>query len=357
MCADALLSLGEPQGQLIATHLAGLRDEPLEQELTGSLERMLSVEPTTRSLPRLAVDWRFGCVEALRWTGAAWDGFEPLERFVRALVELTTTPAELVASLDWDARLAPERLRVHRLLARLRTLHVAPWNVRPDHQPLWRLLREVGLPPRVRELVIDDVPHPRRDTHQLTWVELGDLSDTWPALAQLEALWLRGSYLSTGRIVLPNARAFTLVSSTFTDVDALRAADWPMLETLSVCFGDDSYAERAVSLDEVRALLRELPPTLKHLGLRNLPFTDELLPFLARWPGLARLESLDLSLGVLLDGARALRELAPAFRHLVRLDVTDTGLPDLEALQREVPGLWRGRQWRDKAARYVSLTE
>lgn len=124
-----------------------------------------------------------------------------------------------------------------------------------------------------------------------------------------------------------------------------------------MCFGDDSYVERAVSLDEVRALLREVPPTVRHLGLRNLPFTDELVPHLARAPVLRQLETLDLSLGVLLDGAEALREHAASFRHLTRLDVTDTGLPDFDALKLELPALFRGEQWRDKAGRYPSLTE
>lgn len=350
VCADMLLAAGEPQGQLMAKHLAGLRDEALEAEL-GALVS------STLGSPHLALDWRAGFVDALRWTGLRWSGFADVERFVRTLTELTTLPADLVPSLDWDPRTAPLRLRAHRLLTQLHTLHFAPWDVRPDYQRLWELLAEVGLPPRVRRLVADDVPHPRRDTHQLTWISLGDLTAAWPAFAQLEALHLRGSYLTPGRIVLPKARAFTLVSSTFTDVAALRAAHWPKLETLSVCFGDDSYVEAGASLEAVRALVREVPPTVKHLGLRNLPFADELVPFLAGSQAVARLETLDLSLGVLLDGAPALRTHAAAFRHLARLDVTDTGLPDFEALALELPALYRGEQWRPKTRRYVSLTE
>lgn len=353
VCADALLSAGEAQGQLMAKQLAGLRDDALERELEGAVRRVLGVEDEQA----LKLEWRAGFIDAVRWTGARWGGPGPLEAFLGALVQLTTTPAELVASLDWDARLAPERLRVHRLLARVRTLQVAPWAVEPNYSLLWDFFARHGLPPRVRHFIADDVPHPRRDTHQLTWVLLGDLSGAWPSLAQLETLYLRGSNLAPGRIVAPNLRAFTLVSSTFTEVDVLRAARWPKLETLSVCFGDDSYVERAVSLDEVRALLREVPPTVRHLGLRNLPFTDGLVPHLARAPVLRQLETLDLSLGVLLDGAEALREHAAAFRHLTRLDVTDTGLPDFDALKLELPALFRGEQWRDKAGRYPSLTE
>lgn len=357
VCADMLLAAGEPQGQLMAKHLAGLRDEPLEEELAALVRSTLGVGEPLNGMRRLELEWKAGFVDALKWTGVGWTGFADVERFVRTLTELTTLPADLVPSLDWDPRTAPLRLRAHRLLTRVRTLHLAPWDVRPDYEPLWELLGEVGLPPRVRCLVADDVPHPRRDTHQLTWVSLGDLTAAWPVFAQLEALHLRGSYLTPGRIVLPEARAFTLVSSTFTDVEALRAAHWPKLERLSVCFGDDSYVEAGASLDAVRALLREVPPTVKHLGLRNLPFTDELLPYLAKSPTLRQLETLDLSAGVLLDGAPALRTHVDAFRHLARLDVTDTGLPDFEALALELPALFRGEQWRDKTRRYVSLTE
>jgi hypothetical protein len=89
----------------------------------------------------------------------------------------------------------------------------------------------------------------------------------------------------------------------------------------------------------VLVLLEALAQTVTHLGLRNLSFTDELVPALARSPALQRLEVLDLSLGVLLDGAAPLRRHADAFRHLHRLDVTHTGLRDFEALQAVIPAL------------------
>jgi hypothetical protein len=147
------------------------------------------------------------------------------------------------------------------------------------------------------------------------------------------------------------------VTSTLDGVAELRSARWPKLKTLSVCFGDDRYNATPCTEGEVAALIREVPPTVTHLGLRNLPFTEALLEVLAGSAVLPRLEVLDLSLGVLLEGRAPLLRLASKFAHLVRLEVTDTGLPDFEAVKQVIPGLTRGPEWRTKVHRYVSLME
>lgn len=350
VCADALLAAGEPQGQLMALHLRGLADPALEGELGQLVRRVLGeVE--------VEFGWRWGFIDAVRWSG--WNGFEPIEDSYVELARLLRTKVELVPALPWSKDIsASDRLRVHRLLSRLKTLHIGPWEGRPRHDQLWQLLAREGLPPSVTELIASDVPHPHRDEHQITWVELGDLSLAGDSLRQLERLRLRGSYLHLGQLDLPRLEEFSLFSSTFSEVSAIRSARWPRLQKLSLAFGDETYNPRTTPIDELVALVREVPVTVKHLGLRNLLHTDALIAPLAKSAVLKRLTQLDLSFGVLLErGAASLEQHAAAFAHLEVLDVTDTGLTRFDEMKERIPGLHRGPEWRTKVERYVSVSE
>lgn len=353
ICADALLAEGEPQGQLMALHLRGLDDAKIASELIALTRRILDAADADEGLD---LEWHRGFLVAARFGGLR--GFDRLAEQLRWLIEFVNTDPQLVVAFPWREGQTPEeRVRVHRLLRRLRTLHLGPWDIRPRHDALWTLLSEIGLPRTVEHLIIDDVPHRHRDEHQITWVELGDLDGVWPAFSRLHELTLRGSYLRLGEIVAPELRRFTITSSTFNDTAAIRAARWPKLEALNIAFGDGEYASVPATIDDVKAMVRELPSSVSRLGLRNLPFTDELIPWLAKSEILPRLTHLDLSLGVLFGAEAALEEHAAAFKHLTLLDVTDTGLDEVERLTRHVPGLIRGPQWRQKDHRYVSIRE
>lgn len=356
ICADALLAAGEPQGQLISLHVRGLQDRGLELEQEQVVRKVIG-EPWFEEDRGVDLEWRWGFIETIRWAG--WHGFERIDQQYRELTRLLKTSAELVPSLPWRQDLSVrDRVRAHRLLARLKTLHIGPWDVRPSHDLLWQLLAREGLPPSVTELIVADVPHPHRDEHQITWIDLGDLSQATAALQQLERLFIRGSYLRLGRVEFPNLRHFLLFSSTFDELGALRSANWPKLETLSVAFGGEEYNPNPVTMDDVMALVREAPPKVTHLGLRNLAFTDELIAPLSASATLKRLAELDLSFGVLLErGAELLHRHAAAFAHLKKLDVTDTGLTDFDALKEKIPGLFKGPEWRQKVERYPSVSE
>lgn len=353
ICADALMAEGEPQGQVMAMQLRGLDDATGSSELRTLAHTVLDAADEDDGVE---LEWRWGFL-----TAARFGGFRPFDRLASQLKWLTqfaNTGPELVVAMPWRAGQTPEqRVRVHRLLRQLRTLHVGPWEIRPNHSALWTLFEQSGLPRTVEHLVIDDVPHRHRDEHQITWVDLGDLGNAWPAFSRLRELTLRGSYLRLGEIVAPELRRLTITSSTFNDTGAIRGARWPKLEELDIAFGDGEYVSVPASIDDVKAMVRELPPTVTRLGLRNLPFTDELIPWLAKSSPLERLTHLDLSLGVLFGAERALGEHAAAFQHLKRLDVTDTGLDDVERLTRQIPGLHREVHWRQKDHRYVSIRE
>ncbi|MFT3708648.1 MAG: hypothetical protein QM817_13435 [Archangium sp.] len=356
ICADALLASGEPQGQVMSLHLQGLTDRGAELELE-QLTRKIIGEPWFEEDHGVDLEWKRGFIDAIRWAG--WHEFDRIERQYAELTRLLKTAAELVPSLPWRQDVSvTERVRAHRLLARLRTIHVGPWEPRPRHDRLWQLLAREGLPPSVKELIVADVPHPQRDEHQITWIDLGDLSQANAALQTLDRLFIRGSYLRLGRVDLPNLKDFTIFSSTFDELGALRSAKWPSLERLSIGFGDDEYNPTPTTVEDVSAFLREVPSKVTHLGLRNLAFTDELIPALASATVLKRLTELDLSFGVLLArGEELLSRHAEAFAHLKLLDVTDTGLTNFDELKLRIPGLHRGPEWRTKVDRYVSVSE
>lgn len=356
ICADALLAAGEPQGQLISMQVRGLKDRGLELEQEQLIRKIIG-EPWFEEDRGVDLDWRWGFIDAIRWAG--WHEFDRIDKQYSELTRLLKTAPELVPSLPWRQDISvTDRVRSHRLLTRLRTVHVGPWDVRPSHDLLWQLLAREGLPPSVTELIVADVPHPHRDEHQITWIDLGDMSQAYAAMQHLDRLYVRGSYLRLGRVELPRLKHFTLFSSTFDELGALRSASWPQLETLSIGFGGDEYNPNPVTMDDVMSLVRETPPKVTHLGLRNLQFTDELITPLAGSTTLKRITELDLSFGVLLErGAELLHRHAAAFAHLRKLDVTDTGLTDFDALKEKIPGLFKGEEWRQKVDRYPSVSE
>ncbi len=352
VCADMLVAAGEPQGQLMALQLRGLNDGPLQFDLKELVHKVAG-----SSRKALKFGWRWGFVDSLVWPGL--NGFHSFEGPYSELTRLMRTKAELVPAMPWHREItAADRLRVYRLLSRVRTLHVSPWEMRQRYDQLWSLIAREGLPPSVKELVLSDVPDKRINDHQITWIELGDLSQANEPLRQLERISLRGSFLRLGEVDLPRLKELSIFSSTFSDVGPLRSARWPSLEKLSVGFGDDTYNPEPATLEDLKALLREVPEKVRHLGLRNLPFTDELIAPLATSAVLKRLMQLDLSFGVLLErGSQLLEQHAAAFAHLELLDVTDTGLTHFDELKLRIPGLHRGPEWRTKVDRYVSVSE
>ena len=97
--------------------------------------------------------------------------------------------------------------------------------------------------------------------------------------------------------------------------------DLPALEHLELWLGTDSYGGNA-TVDDLAAILAGTRlPALRYLGLRDAELADEVAAAVAGAPVVARLSTLDLSLGVLSDvGAAALLGGQP-LTHLRRLDL------------------------------------
>jgi uncharacterized protein (TIGR02996 family) len=142
---------------------------------------------------------------------------------------------------------------------------------------------------------------------------------------------------------------------------ALLEAKLPKLAKLELWFGsEDQNAD--TEIDDLAPLLAGTTfPAVRHLGLRNAAFADDLARTVPASRIAARLESLDLSMGTM--GDEAAIELAESASHLPELetlDVSDNFLTEasLGRLRSVFPGLISKSQKEiDGDYRYVSVGE
>lgn len=144
---------------------------------------------------------------------------------------------------------------------------------------------------------------------------------------------------------------------------ALLGANLPKLERLELWFGSEDQQADTESGDLSALLAGVTFPHVRHLGLRNAAFTNELAREL---PGSAiapRLESLDLSLGTLDDeAAQALANAASSLPKLKTLNIGENFLtaPVIAAVRtafRGVEVVSDGQKDIDGDYRYVSVGE
>jgi hypothetical protein len=144
----------------------------------------------------------------------------------------------------------------------------------------------------------------------MSWIKQCDLSPLFPAFPKLQLLRARGG--DGLQLMVPqhgNLRALALETGGM-DVGIIRSictSNFPNLEYLELWLGTDEYGASYTVADLQPILSGNLFPKLKYLGFRNCQLADELAGVLVNSPLLQRIETLDLSLGVLTDeGARAL---------------------------------------------------
>jgi hypothetical protein len=173
----------------------------------------------------------------------------------------------------------------------------------------------------LRALFIGDISG---EENEVSWIHQSDLSALWQAFPRLEVLGIRGSNgLSLGKIKHNHLRELTIETGGLPkDVLAeLAQAKLPAIEHLELYLGDSGYGWDGTIADLQPLISGALFPKLKYLGLRNSEIADEVAKMAAESPIIARIETLDLSLGTLGDdGAEALLA-APAIKQLKRLDL------------------------------------
>lgn len=199
---------------------------------------------------------------------------------------------------------------------------------------------------------------------ELSWTPFGDFSDAWEKLHGLEELVLRaGESGELGDIALPKLKRFVRVSGGLSsgEIESILGAQWPQLEQLEIWFGDPNYGAEG-NVEMLNGLLAgEVPPTLKHLGLCNAMFANELIEPLSNSVLLRQLRVLDLSKSALMDeDVDLLLAAAPKFAHLERLDLSECMFDErLGELKNALPNarLDEQREGYGDGDRYVAVGE
>jgi len=169
--------------------------------------------------------------------------------------------------------------------------------------------------------------------------------------------------MDLGKIESASLRSLEIITGGLTkaNIKSLATAKLPALETLKIYFGSSQYNATGGVKDVAPLLARTDFPKLKHLGLMNAEFTDELCSVLGKAPILRRLETLDLSMGTMSSaGVAALVAHKKAFGHLAELDVSKNWLDasDIRLLKGIAKKVVSDHQRDgDDADRYVSLGE
>jgi hypothetical protein len=175
--------------------------------------------------------------------------------------------------------------------------------------------------PELRALFHGDIT---QEENEISWIRPGPAAELLRAYPTLREFGIRGS---DGLVFPPTTHRHleTLtIQSGGTPREVLRgvaASDFPALTTLDLWLGTSEYGGDGEAADLTPILSGDHLPALRHLGLRNSEIQDEVCAALAAAPVVARLETLDLSMGVLTDqGAAALLGGQP-LTHLKRLDL------------------------------------
>jgi predicted DNA-binding WGR domain protein len=166
--------------------------------------------------------------------------------------------------------------------------------------------------PKLAAVYIGDITS---EENEMSWIHQCDLSPLFKAFPNLQILRARGGTdLELKTPAHSKLRALALETGGM-DVSVIRSictSDFPNLEYLELWLGTDEYGANYHVADLQPILSGKLFPKLKYLGLRNCQHADELAGVVVNSPLLQRIETLDLSLGVLTDeGAQALLQLPP----------------------------------------------
>jgi hypothetical protein len=162
------------------------------------------------------------------------------------------------------------------------------------------------------------------DECEISWIRHTDITPLLEAYPRLEVLTVRGA---DGMDLKP-VRHEALRELTFESgglpagiVRAVGDCDLPALTKLELWLGTENYGGDATTDELAPILAGTRLPALTTLGLRDAEIADQVAAALASAPVVARLEVLDLSLGMLSDvGAAALLAGQP-LTHLRKLDL------------------------------------
>ena len=166
---------------------------------------------------------------------------------------------------------------------------------------------------------------------EISWITQSDLTPLLAAFPGLEVFGIRGgSGLSFPPVRHEGLRELVVESGGLSAevVRGIGGSDLPALEKLELWLGTTWYGGDSEPADAAEILSGARLPSLRHLGLCDSEVQDRIAAACASAPVVARLEVLDLSMGVLTDeGAEALLAGQP-LTHLKKLDLNHNYLSE-----------------------------
>ncbi|MFD9441480.1 STM4015 family protein [Streptomyces sp. NPDC060006] len=207
---------------------------------------------------------------------------------------------------------------------RVRALIVGAWSEAYETAPdelIKALVAARDRLPALRGLFFADIV---MEECEISWIVQGDMGPVLEAFPGLEEFGVRGG----NQLMFPAVRHERLrkltVETGGMPAEAVRgvaASDLPALVELDLWLGTSEYGGDADVADLEPVLAGTRLPRLTRLALRNSEIQDAICTALASAPVVARLEELDVSMGVLTDdGATALLTGQP-LTHLKKLDL------------------------------------
>ncbi|MBO1419496.1 STM4015 family protein [Streptomyces sp. FH025] len=235
---------------------------------------------------------------------------------------------------------------------RVSAVVIGQWSPEePDgfREPMEAIVAAADRLPALRALFVGDITF---EECEISWIQQCDITPLLTAFPQLAELVVRGASegwdgdgdglaLKPLRHEALRALRFEAGGLPGSVVRSVAGCDFPALERLELWLGVDNYGGDATMDDLTPFLDGTRFPALRHLGLQNSEFEDDIAAAVAHAPVVARLESLNLSMGVLTDqGATALLEGQP-LTHLRSLDLHHHFLTEemQQRLRQALPGV------------------
>jgi hypothetical protein len=212
---------------------------------------------------------------------------------------------------------------------RVSALVIGDWGTAYDSAPpMDDLVRALAKLPSLEAFFLGEMTF---DECEISWITHTDITALFETCPRLTTLTVRGAQeLSLKPVRHESLRSLTFESGGL-PADVVRSVadcELPNLEHLELWLGTENYGGDATTEDLAQILGGGRLPALKSLGLRDAEIADMVAVALASAPIVARLEVLDLSLGMLSDvGAAALMTGQP-LTHLRKLDLHHHYLSD-----------------------------
>ncbi|MFJ2610401.1 STM4015 family protein [Streptomyces sp. NPDC091279] len=207
---------------------------------------------------------------------------------------------------------------------RVRALIIGAWQDAYDTDPsavIEALIAAKDRFPALRALFVGDMV---MEECEISWIRQTDVTPLLAAFPRLEEFGVRGGKdLRFPAVSHAALRRLTMESGGLPAevVRGLSASDLPALERLDLWLGTPDYHGNSEVADLAGILSGARLPNLRELALRNSEMQDAVAAAVAAAPVVARLDVLDLSMGVLTDDGAAALLAGQPLTHLKKLDL------------------------------------